>query len=149
MKFSIIVPVFNRPHEVKDLLKSLTQQDYGNFEVILVEDGSSLKCDSVVKNFHEQLDITYYFKENTGPGDSRNFGASKASGDYLVFFDSDCIIPPQYLQIVKQALSSNPLDAYGGPDRAPKQLNQVQHAINYTMTSLITTGGIRGTSKNG
>lgn len=144
MKFSIIVPVFNRPQEIDELLESLSHQEYRAFEVIVIEDGSSLKCDAIVNRYRSSFDLQYFFKSNTGPGDSRNFGASKANGDYLVFFDSDCIIPPQYLSRVNRFLMAQPLDAYGGPDKAPDTLTNVQQAINYSMTSFLTTGGIRG-----
>lgn len=144
LKFSVIVPVFNRPDETRELLESLTIQQYKHFEVIIVEDGSSLKSESIVENFSDKLDIHYYFKQNTGPGDSRNFGARKSSGDYLVFFDSDCIVPAEYFKVIANSLSVRWLDVYGGPDKAPGNANAIQQAINYSMTSLLTTGGIRG-----
>ncbi len=139
--------MFNRPKEVQELLNSLSIQTYKHFEVIIIEDGSNQKCISEVDRFLKNLDLHYYHKHNTGPGDSRNYGASKATGDYLVFFDSDCIIPADYLTIVNDYLSSKWLDSYGGPDRAHNDFSKVQKAINYSMTSIITTGGIRGHQK--
>jgi len=144
LKFSVIIPIFNRPDETEELLTSLSKQRYRNFEVIIVEDGSEQKSDSVVQRYQQLIDISYFFKENSGPGDSRNFGAHKATGDYLVFFDSDCVIPADYFMKVSEHLANNPLDVYGGPDKVPEGVGNVQKAINYAMTSLLTTGGIRG-----
>ena len=144
LNFSIIVPVFNRPQEIHELLKSLTNQTYRNFEVIIVEDGSNQNCKAQVDDFANQLNLHYFYKQNTGPGDSRNYGVTKVTGEYLIFFDSDCIIPADYLRVVDDYLSSNWLDSYGAPDRAHENFSNIQKAINYSMTSLITTGGIRG-----
>lgn len=144
MKFSIVVPVFNRPDEVKELLDSLCEQTYKDFDVLIVEDGSSLKCDQVVNQYSNKLRIQYFFKENTGPGQTRNYGAQKSDGDYIIIFDSDCIIPAGYMQTVADHLKSNYIDAYGGPDKAHPSFNPLQKAINYSMTSFLTTGGIRG-----
>jgi glycosyltransferase involved in cell wall biosynthesis len=144
MEFSIIIPVFNRPDEVEELLESLTKQKSGNFEVIIVEDGSQNKCDQVVEKYKSRLDISYFLKENGGPALARNFGSEKAKYDYLVFFDSDCIIPETYFEIIAIALSEKYTDAYGGPDAAHKSFTTIQKAISYTMTSFFTTGGIRG-----
>jgi len=142
--YSIIVPVYNRPNEVQDLLESLAVQTEKNFHLILVEDGSTEKSDQIAEAFKDKIDIKYYFKENSGPGDSRNFGMSVATGDYLIFFDSDCIIPRDYFAKVNKFLASNPLDCFGGPDAADESFSDVQKAINYAMTSVITTGGVRG-----
>ena len=144
MKYSIVIPVFNRPNEVKELLESLTEQEYKNFEILIIEDGSTQSSKDVVKNYQDKLDIKYYFKENTGPGKSRNYGMKKASGDYVIFFDSDCLIPGNYLANVEKSLKKRPLDAFGGPDNAHSSFSDVQKAINYSMTSFITTGGVRG-----
>ncbi len=148
MLFSLIIPVFNRPDEVEELLESLVQTTYKTaFEVVLVEDGSTLPCDEVVKKFAHQLTISYYYKENSGPGDSRNFGMQKAKGDYFIIFDSDCIIPKQYLSEVATELQANYVDCFGGPDGALDSFTDIQKAINFTMTSFLTTGGIRGGSE--
>lgn len=144
MLFSVIIPVYNRPQEVEELLDSLTQQTQKNFELVIVEDGSSEDCRSVVDRYTDQLDIRYFYKDNSGPGDSRNFGMAKAKGDYLLFFDSDCLIPPHYFETVESFLQQHPLDAYGGPDTAHESFSNTQKAINYAMTSVITTGGVRG-----
>ena len=144
MKFSIVVPVFNRPDEVKELLYSLCEQTLKNFEVVIVEDGSTIKCDELVQQYSTKLQILYFFKENTGPGQTRNYGAERSSGDYIIFFDSDCIIPADYIQIVSSQLNKQFIDAYGGPDRAHPSFTPLQKAINYSMTSFLTTGGIRG-----
>ena len=148
MFFSLIIPVYNRPDEVDELLESLSQQDYSdNFEVVIVEDGSSLRCDEVVRKYAGKLHLSYSFKENSGPGDSRNYGMKKASGDYFIIFDSDCIIPNSYLTEVAKALSENYVDCFGGPDTALDSFSDIQKAINFAMTSFLTTGGIRGGSE--
>ncbi len=148
IKFSVVIPVFNRPDELKELLESLKNQTFKNFEVIVVEDGSTLKSDDIVDNYKESLDIKYFFKTNSGPGQSRNYGSERAKGDYHVFFDSDCIIPETYFEIVNQRLTQEPVDAYGGPDMAHPNFSAIQKSINYSMTSFFTTGGIRGGMKN-
>ncbi|MEX1383611.1 glycosyltransferase family 2 protein [Lutibacter sp.] len=149
LQFSIIVPVYNRPQEIDELLQSLTTQTYQKkFEVIVVEDGSKLKAEEIVKNYSEILNLKYFFKENTGAGLSRNFGMQKASGNYFIIFDSDCIIPPNYLVEVEKALTKNYTDAFGGADAAHESFTNIQKAINYSMTSFFTTGGIRGSKKS-
>ncbi len=148
MQFSVIIPVFNRPAELDELLDSLTRQTDRQFEVIIVEDGSEQKSDTIVKKYENRLPITYIEKPNSGPGLSRNAGARKARYDYLIFFDSDCIIPEDYIQIVNDFLTQQYYDAYGGPDRALPTFTTVQKAINYAMTSFFTTGGIRGGKKS-
>nr|WP_315148919.1 glycosyltransferase [uncultured Flavobacterium sp.] len=148
MLFSLIIPVYNRPDEVDELLESLSQQDYtDNFEVVIVEDGSALRCDDVVRKYAGKLHLSYSFKENSGPGDSRNFGMKKANGDYFIIFDSDCIIPKSYLTEVAKALKENYVDCFGGPDAALDSFSDIQKAINFAMTSFLTTGGIRGGSE--
>jgi glycosyltransferase involved in cell wall biosynthesis len=148
MLFSLIIPVYNRPDEVDELLESLSQQDYTeNFEVVIVEDGSSLRCDDVVRKYAGKLHLSYCYKENSGPGDSRNYGMKKANGDYFIIFDSDCIIPKQYLSEVDLALKRNYVDCFGGPDKALDSFSDIQKAINFSMTSFLTTGGIRGGSE--
>jgi len=142
--YSIIIPVFNRPDEVAELLESLVHQSFKKFEVILVEDGSTKTCKKEAEQFAEKLIIQYYFKENSGQGFSRNFGFEKANGDYFIVFDSDCVIPKQYLETVDNFLNETSLDAYGGPDSADESFTLIQKAINYSMTSIFTTGGIRG-----
>ncbi|WP_281298729.1 glycosyltransferase [Flavobacterium limnophilum] len=148
MLFSLIIPVYNRPDEVDELLESLSQQDYTeNFEVVIIEDGSSLRCDDVVRKYAGKLHLSYCYKENSGPGDSRNYGMKKAKGDYFIIFDSDCIIPPNYLTEVSKALAANFVDCFGGPDKALDSFSDIQKAINFAMTSFLTTGGIRGGSE--
>ena len=145
--FSLIVPVFNRPDEVHELLESLTKQHCKDFEVIIVEDGSQVPCQEIVQAYCNQLDIHYYNKPNSGPGQSRNYGAERATGEYLIVLDSDCIIPEGYLNAVRAELDAAPADAFGGPDRAHDSFTDIQKAINYAMTSFFTTGGIRGGKK--
>lgn len=144
LSISLVVPVFNRPVEVEELLESLTKQSCGDFEVVIVEDGSSLPCDKVVKNFKTRLELQYITKANSGPGLSRNVGAQAAKGSYIVFLDSDCVIPPGYVEAVLHRLSTDFVDAFGGPDKADAGFSPIQKAINYSMTSFFTTGGIRG-----
>jgi glycosyltransferase involved in cell wall biosynthesis len=146
-RFTIVIPVYNRPQEVSELLASLTLQTNKDFEVIIVEDGSNVRCDQVVDQFRDMLRIQYFFKPNSGPGPSRNFGFSHAKGDYFVVFDSDCIIPPVYLEVVEKSIRANGLDAWGGPDKAHEDFTIIQRAMGYTMSSVLTTGGIRGGTK--
>jgi glycosyltransferase involved in cell wall biosynthesis len=148
MLFSLIIPVYNRPDEVDELLESLSQSDYNeDFEIVIIEDGSSLRCEDVVRKYESKLIISYYYKDNSGPGDSRNYGMKKAKGDYFIIFDSDCIIPKQYLTEVDKALKQNYVDCFGGPDKALDSFSDIQKAINFAMTSFLTTGGIRGGSE--
>jgi glycosyltransferase involved in cell wall biosynthesis len=143
--FSIIVPVYNRPNEINELLESLTKQDFSHdFEVLIIEDGSTIKSDIIVEKYKSQLNIKYFFKENTGAGASRNFGMQRASGNYFIILDSDVLVPKQYLFEVSKALKQNFTDAFGGPDAAHVSFTPLQKAINYSMTAVLTTGGIRG-----
>ncbi len=145
LHFSIIIPVYNRPKEIDELLESLTQQDFSDdFEVLIIEDGSTKKSESIVEKYLSKLDLKYFFKENSGAGASRNFGMEKASGNYFIILDSDVIVPKQYLSEIKKALENNFTDAFGGPDAAHESFTSLQKAINYSMTSVLTTGGIRG-----
>jgi len=147
MKYSIIVPVFNRPDEVEELLESLIMQTFTDFEVIIVEDGSTKPCRDVCNRFMGTMDVRYYDKPNSGPGQSRNFGAEHAQGDYLIVLDSDVVLPDGYLQAVDDELNREPADAFGGPDAAHPSFTPTQKAISYSMTSFFTTGGIRGGKK--
>ena len=148
MFFSIVVPVYNRPDEIQELLESIELQQFNElFEIIIVEDGSTISCEPIVDKFKEKLNISYYLKYNSGPGDSRNFGMQLAKGDYFIIFDSDCIIPPNYLTEVSNSLKNNYVDCFGGPDSAHKSFSDLQKAINFSMTSFLTTGGIRGGSE--
>ena len=147
MKYSIIVPVFNRPDEVGELLDSLSRQTVKDFEVVIVEDGSQRPCKDVCDGFTGKLDIKYFMKENSGPGQSRNYGAEHASGDYLIILDSDVVLPETYLQAVSDELSQEETDAFGGPDRSHPSFTDTQKAISYSMTAFLTTGGIRGGKK--
>jgi glycosyltransferase involved in cell wall biosynthesis len=142
--YSVIIPVYNRPQEVEELLKSLSGQAVKNFEVIIVEDGSTLPCREVVERFADSLPVTYHAKPNTGRSDSRNVGMQLAKGDYFIFFDSDCIIPPAYFSRLTAYLDEDYSDCFGGPDTAHRSFSDVQKAISYAMTSFFTTGGIRG-----
>ncbi|MBX2897005.1 MAG: glycosyltransferase [Cyclobacteriaceae bacterium] len=148
-RYSVIVPVYNRPHEVEELLASLTQQTFKNFEVLLVEDGSTQTSMEVYERYASVLNITYYFKPNSGPGPSRNFGFERARGEYFVVFDSDCVIPETYFESVEKFMLLQPVDAWGGPDRGRADFTPLQQAMAYTMASVFTTGGIRGGRKNG
>ncbi|MGG7034267.1 MAG: glycosyltransferase [Flavobacterium sp.] len=148
MFYSIIIPVYNRPEEVDELLESLSQSTYdGKFEVVIIEDGSTVSCENVIEKYNQKLDISYHFKENSGPGDSRNYGMKIAKGDYFLIFDSDCIIPKEYLSEVNKALELRYVDCFGGPDKALDSFSDIQKAINFAMTSFLTTGGIRGGSE--
>lgn len=144
MKYSIIIPVFNRPDEVDELLQSLCEQTEKDFEVLIVEDGSQRDCKSVTEKYTDKLDLKYFMKPNSGPGQSRNYGAERASGDYLIILDSDVVLPTGYLEAVSQELVQHPTAAFGGPDASHPSFTPVQKAISYSMTSFFTTGGIRG-----
>lgn len=148
MFFSIIIPLYNRPQEIDELLNCLIKQTYLQFEVLVIEDGSVNDARAVVGKYQNLLDIKYFFKPNEGQGFSRNYGFERAKGDYFVIFDSDCLIPPDYLEIVRDYLFEHHLDAYGGPDAAHESFSPVQKAISYAMTSPFTTGGIRGNKKH-
>ena len=147
MQYSIIIPVYNRPDEVDELLDSLTRQTLKDFEVLVIEDGSTLTCRPITEKYEDRLNIRYFFKENSGPGQTRNYGAERSRGTYLIILDSDCILPPGYLAAVTEEWKREPADAFGGPDRAHPSFTDIQKAINYSMTSFFTTGGIRGGRK--
>jgi glycosyltransferase involved in cell wall biosynthesis len=147
MNYSIIVPVFNRPDEVDELLESLCSQTYKDFEVVIVEDGSKITCKDVCDKYAGILDLHYYYKENSGPGQSRNYGVERARGEYVVIVDSDAVTPPGFLQAIDDELLRQPCDAWGGPDAAHESFTDIQKAISYAMTSFFTTGGIRGGKK--
>jgi len=147
MKYSIIVPVYNRPDEVDELLESLCSQTLKDFEVVVVEDGSKIPCKDVCDKYAGILALQYFFKENSGPGQSRNYGVERARGEYVVIVDSDAVTPPGFMQAIDDELSRQPSDAWGGPDAAHESFTNIQKAISYAMTSFFTTGGIRGGKK--
>ena len=142
-KYSIIVPVFNRPDEVDELLDSLTRQTVKDFEVVIVEDGSKVPCKDVVEKYTGQLDVRYFYKPNGGPGPARNYGVERATGEYVIILDSDVVLPDGYMKAVDDSIRENPCDAFGGPDAAHESFTDIQKAISYSMTSFFTTGGIR------
>ena len=144
-KYSVIIPVYNRPQEINELLYSLTLVDYTDFEVIVVEDGSQLSAKDICLNYKDKLTLRYKYQDNTGPGPARNTGAKLAQGDYFLFFDSDCLIPLEYFKRVDEKLDH--VDCFGGPDMAHPSFNSIQKAISYSMTAALTTGGIRGGKK--
>ena len=148
MFFSIIIPLYNRPVEIKELLNSLLNQEYPDFEVIIVEDGSKNKSEEIVNQFKDKLNVHYFFKDNEGQGFARNYGFERAKGDFFIVFDSDIIVPSDYLLKVKRGIEANNLDAFGGPDAAHESFTPIQKAISYSMTSPFTTGGIRGNKKH-
>ncbi|MFC0604520.1 glycosyltransferase [Winogradskyella pulchriflava] len=146
--FSFIIPVYNRPEEIKELLESFLKfQANLDFEIVIVEDGSTQTSEAIVHSYKERLNISYYYKSNSGPGDSRNFGMQKAKGNYFIILDSDVLLPPNYLVEVNSFLSNTYYDCFGGPDAAHHSFSNLQKAINFAMTSFITTGGIRGGDK--
>ena len=144
MKYSVIIPVYNRPDEVAELLASIAAQTFRDFEVLVVEDGSSVKCEDIVNQYADKLDIKYLFKENGGPAMARNYAAERAKGDYLLILDSDTVVPEGYFEAIEYYLKEYDPDAFGGPDRGGDDFTPVQKAISYSMTSFFTTGGIRG-----
>ncbi len=149
LDFSFIIPVYNRPNEIEELLQSFSKLK-GNipFEVVIIEDGSTLTSKAVIRKYQSILDISYFFKPNSGPGDSRNYGMKKAKGNYFIILDSDCLLPSNYLIEVKNSLDNDYVDCFGGPDAAHKSFTSLQKAIDFSMTSVITTGGIRGNKKS-
>ena len=147
MKFSVIIPVYNRPDEMAEMLASLAAQTEKNFEVVVVEDGSTLPCQEEVDRYAGGLEIQYITKPNTGRSDTRNVGMKHAKDDYFLFFDSDCILPPEYIQTLNRCLQNDYTDCFGGPDRALPTFTDMQKAVNFAMTSFLTTGGIRGSGK--
>lgn len=143
--FSIVIPVFNRPEEIRELLSTFVLQSYKDpYEILIIEDGSTLPAKEVVEEFKDKIPVKYIFKENSGPGDSRNFGMARAEGNYYILLDSDCLLPTNYLTEVANSLEISYVDCFGGPDGAHPSFSNVQKAINYAMTSWLTTGGIRG-----
>lgn len=144
LNISIIVPVFDRPQELKELLDSMLSQTCQRFEVLVIDDGSVVPCQDIVSIYQSRLAVRYFYKSNSGPGASRNFGMARASGNYFVFVDSDCVLPENYIASVYAALAEQYVDAFGGPDSGHDGFTLVQRAINYSMTSFWTTGGIRG-----
>lgn len=147
LKYSVVVPVYNRPNEVQELLESLAVQSFSDFEVVIVEDGSAETSEEVVKRFAGQLNIRYFYKPNSGPGDSRNYGMKVANGNYYLILDSDCILPPEYMAEVDGSLRKDYADCFGGVDTALSSFSDIQKAINFAMTSVLTTGGVRGGSE--
>jgi cellulose synthase/poly-beta-1,6-N-acetylglucosamine synthase-like glycosyltransferase len=147
-KYSVIIPVYNRPQEIEELLQSLTTQSFKNFEVLIVEDGSTKTSEAIYEKYSAALAIRYFFKQNSGPGPSRNYGFANAKGDYFVVFDSDCVVPSGYFEAVETRMADEPLDMWGGPDSGRVDFTPLQQAMAYTMSSVLTTGGIRGASKN-
>jgi glycosyltransferase involved in cell wall biosynthesis len=147
MKYSIVIPVYNRPDEADELLESLKNQSLKDFEVIVVEDGSERTCKEEAERYGRVMDVKYFFKKNSGPGPSRNYGVERAKGEYVIILDSDCVLPEGFLQAVDDELRREPCDAFGGPDCAHDSFTPVQKAISYSMTSFFTTGGIRGGKK--
>ncbi|MBQ0768682.1 MAG: glycosyltransferase [Bizionia sp.] len=149
LMYSFIIPVYNRPDEIQELLNSFLELKTScNFEIIIVEDGSTISSKDVINNYASKLNITYFFKENSGPGDSRNYGMQRASGNYFIILDSDCILPSHYLNEVNSSLMHDYVDCFGGPDAAHASFSNLQKAINFSMTSFLTTGGIRGHKKS-
>ena len=144
---SIVVAIFNRKDELFELLNSLTFQTDKEFEVIIVDDGSFIDLKPTIHNFEEILDIKYFRKENSGPGLTRNYGAKRARNEWLLFVDSDVIVEKDYIENIKKDIETIPCDAFGGADKAHKGFNLMQKAISYSMTSVFTTGGIRGSKK--
>ncbi|MGF1534794.1 MAG: glycosyltransferase [Bernardetiaceae bacterium] len=147
IRLSLIVPVYNRPEEIKELLESLVHQTNNDFEIVIVEDGSTVSSEPIVNQYQDQLHLKYFYKDNQGPSIGRNYGIERATGNYFIFVDSDCILPPAYIEQVKAALESDFVDAFGGPDAAREDFSDLQKAISYAMTATLTTGGIRGKKK--
>lgn len=147
LKISIIIPVYNRPDEIDELLESLVLQTDKDFEIIVVEDGSTLDSKHIIDKYSGKLSIFYYFIPNSGAGQARNYGVERSNGEFVVIVDSDCILPTDYIATIKKELGEQNVDVFGGPDKALDSFTPIQKAINYSMTSFLTTGGIRGSKK--
>lgn len=148
IKYSVVVPIYNRPKELDELLESLTLQEFTDFEVIIIEDGSSISSEHIAKKYESSLKLQYFSKTNEGQGFARNYGAKYASGDFLIFFDSDVIVPKEYFKTVDAYLEDHKIDAFGGEDKASDDFSDFQKALSYSMTSVLTTGGIRNKNQN-
>lgn len=148
IKYSVVVPIYNRPKELEELLESLTLQVFTDFEVIIIEDGSSISSEHIAKKYESLLKLQYFSKPNEGQGFGRNFGAKYASGDILIFFDSDVIVPKEYFKTIDGFLKDHKIDAFGGEDKASSDFSDFQKALSYSMTSFLTTGGIRNKNQN-
>ena len=144
MLYSIIVPVYNRPDEIQKLLESLSAQTVKPFELVIIEDGSKERCDHLLGHYRSFFTIHYHYKENEGRCEARNYGVQRAGGDYMLFFDSDVILPPFYFERLEAAMAASPCDCFGGPDAADDSFSDMQKAVSHSMTSFWTTGGIRG-----
>ncbi len=123
-------------------------QGSSTYEIVIVEDGSTISSEEVISEYASKLNILYLKKQNTGPGDSRNYGMQKANGSFFLILDSDVVMPAHYLAAVDAYLDQNQVDCFGGPDAAEENFSAIQKAINFTMTSFLTTGGIRGKEKS-
>jgi GT2 family glycosyltransferase len=148
LNISIIIAVYQRNDELKELLDSLVKQTDTDFDVLIVDDGSPTPLEFMVKEYKNQLKVNYFFKENSGPAKSRNYGMKRAEGNYFIFLDSDTIAPSTYIETVRKELESTYVDAFGGPDAADESFTDLQKAISFSMTSILTTGGIRGGKKH-
>jgi len=146
--FSVIIPVYNRPQELDELLICIQQQDFKDFEVIIIEDGSEISSENIVKSHQSELNISYYVKENGGQGFARNYAFERAKGNFFIILDSDALIEPDYLSVVNRGIKEGHLDLFGGPDKDHPSFSPIQKAISFSMTSVFTTGGIRGKAKN-
>jgi len=146
--FSVIIPVYNRPQELDELLSCIQQQDLKDFEVIIIEDGSEISSENIVKSHQSELNISYYVKENGGQGFARNYAFERAKGNFFIILDSDALIEPDYLSVVNRGIKEGHLDLFGGPDKDHPSFSPIQKAISFSMTSVFTTGGIRGKAKN-
>jgi glycosyltransferase involved in cell wall biosynthesis len=146
--FSVIIPVYNRPQELDELLSCLQQQDFKDFEVIIIEDGSEISSKDIVKSYQSKLNLSYYVKENGGQGFARNYAFERANGNFFIILDSDALVEPDYLSEVNRGIIEGKLDLFGGPDKEHPSFSPIQKAISFSMTSVFTTGGIRGKAKN-
>lgn len=146
--YSLIIPVFNRPQELDELLACIQTQEFHDFEVIVVEDGSTDDAASIIEKYKESFALAYYVKDNGGQGFARNYAFERAKGDYFIILDSDALLEPTYLTEVDKAIKEQGLDLFGGPDQDHPSFTPIQKAISYSMTSFFTTGGIRGKEKN-
>jgi len=147
-KYSIIIPCFNRADEVAELLESISQLkfDPAQFEIIISDDGSTDNTKKLVEQNKSKLqcDLIYLTQNNSGPGAARNHAMENANGDFFIFIDSDVTLSADWLFHIDLTLVEKKADAFGGPDSYREDFSPFLKAVNYSMTSFITTGGLRG-----
>jgi len=147
-KFSIIIPSFNRVDEITALLVSMEELRFprSQFELIIADDGSTDETLHFIKSYSSAsgLNLILVSQSNQGPGAARNLGVAAASGDFFIFIDSDVTVPGHWLEEISKQLQLEGGQAFGGPDTYRDDFPALLKAINHSMNSFLTTGGLRG-----